>query len=96
VTRTASAVAADREQAAADLERAISLVGAAYRRYAHFTSELGAVSRTDFTYSLDVPIAMHFAEAGLGSLMERKLVGKVGPLRDLVARSHRALITEAS
>jgi len=85
-------IAADREDAAAELEGAIQLLGRAHQRYMALTRELGAATGRDFAFSLDVPICMHLSEAGLSSLLERKLHGTPGSLRSLVADAHGKLL----
>ena len=61
------------------MQGALELAGRAYVRYGKLTVALGNAIGQDLSLSLDTGINMHAQNAGLGPLLERKLVGTVAP-----------------
>jgi hypothetical protein len=82
-----------REGAAAALADAIQALGLVWTRYHHVTTELGERTGQDLTQKMSLPILLHFVEAGLGVILERKPIvhGRPPGLDELVREQHRNL-----
>lgn len=94
ITASARTIAAEREQAASELQGALELAGRAYVRFNKLTAALSNAIGQDLSLALDTGINMHAQANGLGPLLERKLVGAASPLADLCAEHHRKMSIE--
>ena len=83
-----SALARDREAKAGNLEAAIVAFGVAWHEYREATHALESTVNVELTRALEIPLILHLARAGLGELLERKLVGTPASLRALVEQQH--------
>src|SRR5258708_13489316 len=92
MTTTASELAREREQAAAQLEAALVVAGAAYREFLRVSAALSDVLGMDLHQKLAIPILLHMSRAGFAALLERKVQAHGAPasLHDLVEQQHEA------
>ena len=95
---TVADLAHAREEATADLDAAIRVIGVAYGDYQDTTQALSDRLGVDLFGRLDVPIIHALVRAGLTRFLERKLVahGSAMSLRALVEEQHHDRLVRAT